>query len=241
MSQPEDDIGRGGDPVAGVSPAAPQVIIIVGLARSGTTYLSRRLHEKGIPMWGWEMTHGEDADVWGLNTVEGVVNPPIENQAPYAYAASDEMLARLVAYKAKREVGCDGAWGFKDPRIVHLLAAYVDVFPSALYVCCIRNPLSIVWSQLKRKPRLVDAPGNYAVMGLRLAHIAAMQQNHKLNMHWFNYDGNMEDESVALSEKVGVDLELANGWEWKQAGRTHYEPGGTVPQYKVVRSMDERM
>ena len=215
-------------------------VIILGMARSGTTYLAKELDKAGINMFDWEITHMEDADLWGWNSAELVANPPDESTVPYTYEPSAKLVERLEWYRGMRDKQ-GGAWGFKEPRVARMFKAYIKVFPQATYICCIRNSLSCVWSQMNRvvKAQGVSDTRMFIPFTMRAAHVAILALENNLDLVWFNYDGDMKDNSDLLSNKLGVELHLEETFKWKQAGRSErYQPDDTAPLVPVERELD---
>lgn len=185
-------------------------IIIIGLARSGTTYLARLLEKHDVKMYDWEMLECEEVDIWAANSVEIQRNKPDMAALPFRYAPSGKFIERLKEYHVKRNEG--HLWGFKEPQICCLLPAYFEVWPNASYVCCVRNCLSSAWSDKFRHNQLMGAKDE-AVMAeyaLRLANVARVAAESKINIHLFNYDGNAVCEFLALGQYLGMDLK---GWD----------------------------
>lgn len=216
-------------------------IIIAGMARSGTTFLSKLLHNSGIPMWDWEITHGEDGDLWGWNSVEMIANKPNENTLPFTYVPSPPFIERLRWYRGMREERCSlPLWGFKEPRIIRFLQAYIEVFPDALYIFCLRNHLSTIWSQAGRKA--IEGPCGEPVLiplSMRVAHAGFLSVMHKLDTFWFNYDAEPAAEFAALEAKLGIPLPSHTEFRWKQAGRgLDYHPSDDSPTFDVTRPTD---
>ena len=209
-------------------------IIIIGMQRSGTSWLARTLHAQGVEMYDWTFgNHAEDGDIWGWNSVEMLGNPPDQKAMPFGYTPSNHFISRLEAYQDFRDKG--KPWGFKEPRMVMLLGAYAQVFPTAKYICCVRNVLSLIWSQIGRNNNIKPArPSQYiAPVVLRMCNVAYVSEQQGLDIHYFNYDAGIEGEQKALNEFLGMEIDLSD-FKRSEASRG-YESGDKCPEYEVIR------
>ena len=118
-----------------------KTIIIAGLHRSGTSYLSRCFRDAGIPMWiddGGD--HAECQELLAINERElarhGLTFRDVCTAQP-----TEEFIRELTDYKQRREGVGAPVYGFKEPRIASLHRGYKKVWPEALYILSVRNPL----------------------------------------------------------------------------------------------------
>ena len=193
-------------------------VIIPGMYRSGTTALVRALERVGFIPGNWADQYREPAEITGWNRCEKNTNPPSHATCPFTYKASDEFEVRLQLW---RDQYAELNTVIKDPQIAPFLAAYAEVWPDAKYVLCLRNPLSAIWSQRKRgnigdEFTDVDSLGAHCQM---VSNVMAVANIRGLDLHLFNYDGDIEAEQTALSAFLGTDIDLAAGWEWGQQSR----------------------
>jgi len=189
-------------------------IIVVGY-RSGTEYLTEAIAAAGIPMWGWKGSHSEDGDIQGWNAAEVDLVPIDARKLPFEYVPSEGLMARLREYGKRRQETADkyGRWGFKEPRCASLWRAYHEVFPEARWVVCIRNSMSVVCSQAARGKvtEFIPALGTHIKYLLNIMCLPTIETH----VHWFNYEGDIEREELALRTILGIDVELVAGWQWK--------------------------
>ena len=127
-------------------------IIIMGMYHSGTTYLAKLLHEKGIKMAGKhgfyedEETgmHYEDKELVIKNIIEAKTTTIKNHQA--VYKPTLKFKEYLRGYKARRQA--DGVpWGFKEPRCALLSKSYFDVFRNCKFIICHRCPARVAMTR----------------------------------------------------------------------------------------------
>jgi Sulfotransferase family len=144
----------------------PHPIAITGMHRSGTSMITRGLHQAGLHLIGgdadalldaaddnpegfWEnkaiVTCNDDL----LEAVGGAWdNPP----ALLPQAVDDPRVAAVVEPATTALAGLreNERWGFKDPRLCLTAAFWLDLQPDLRFVICVRNPLEVALS-LKRR------------------------------------------------------------------------------------------
>ncbi|OOE73698.1 glycosyltransferase [Salinivibrio sp. ML290] len=144
----------------------PQVVVVLGMHRSGTSALTKALEVLGVSLSENLMPEGEfnpkghweDLDIVAINdkllAYYGCVwfspyQPELDLDDPFVDALIDEAVALLLT-----RIETLGYYGFKDPRTSRLLAFWQAVFARAAvspkYVYALRNPLDIVKSLQKR-------------------------------------------------------------------------------------------
>jgi len=179
-------------------------IIVVGLHGCGTRYISKCLHESGIPMWvnQAKSDHYEDDELLNLNINE------LETHG-FNWASeidnpkwSKEFIKFLQDYKSNRT----GQYGFKAPRIALMIDAYAKVWPNAKWVCCIRNPIHSANSHI-RNGRLKTITQGLKTYADNLSKVTGLK-----DIHYFNYDGDIGIEQVSLSKYLGIKVDLLSGW-----------------------------
>ena len=147
--------------------AGPNVpIAITGMHRSGTSMITRALHDSGLHLIGSGAEELIDA---AEDNPEGFW----ENKA--IVACNDELLEATggawdnppdlppqavddprVAHIAEASTAAIAAlsehdhWGFKDPRLCLTAAYWLDLVPDLKFIICVRHPLEVALS-LKRR------------------------------------------------------------------------------------------
>jgi hypothetical protein len=141
-------------------------IAIVGMHRSGTSMITRALHESGLRLVG---TDGDELIEPAEDNPEGFW----ENKA--IVACNDELLEAAggawdnppvlppvavddprVAHVAEAATAALGPlrehdqWGFKDPRTCLTAAYWLDLEPDLSFIICVRHPVEVAMS-LKRR------------------------------------------------------------------------------------------
>jgi hypothetical protein len=153
-----------GDPV----PERPELVVVVGMHRSGTSAMTRALQTLGVELG--DRLSGSDAEVnakgfWedrDLNAlnIELLHSLGIEwhGLRPVLAADVEKLRARGDMLRAvellRSKLGSGAAFGFKDPRVAKLLPFWTEVFKAlgkrTSYVVAVRNPLSVAHSLMKR-------------------------------------------------------------------------------------------
>ncbi|OOF20403.1 glycosyl transferase family 2 [Salinivibrio sp. IB574] len=158
-----------------VLPKPPrQVVVVLGMHRSGTSALTKALQVLGVSLSENLMPEGEfnpkghweDLDIVSINEKLlahcGCVwfspyQPELDLNDSFVDALIDEAAALLL--KRVDELGC---YGFKDPRTSRLLVFWQAVFARAgikpKYVYALRNPRDIVKS-LRKRDQFTDLHG----------------------------------------------------------------------------------
>ena len=197
-------------------------IIIPGTTRGGTTAVTEALIASGVDMYDWAMPYSEDADVWAMNAIEAQTNAPKVQQFPHGFSPTEQFLSRLRAYKRRRLKAAKASgrpWGFKEPLIARMLQPYLELFPNAKWVFCVRNGLSCVWSQRKRGHMPWDdfqgltRHTSYTFNFLTTLGLAGVVPC------LLNYDGDVREEQEALSEYLELEVDLASTWKWSRQSR----------------------
>jgi len=161
----------------------PNIYLVLGCPRSGTSLVAGLLHKNGVNMGGWfsgtapQNPRGffEDRNFADMNAAilyqlpgcAGTADPHIHRalQMPdwnvIDVAAIRQKLSERIA--AGEESGRE--WGIKDPRIVLLWPAYRPHLPDTLPVRLVvthRNPLNVVRSWIKYR-RLDESDLEYGL------------------------------------------------------------------------------
>lgn len=145
--------------------AKSQPVLILGMHRSGTSFLTSLLQKLGVSVGEVLLAgnegnpHGHFEDVAFLDFQRQLVRKHRVG-GPYLYdedifcdtelkfEPTDEEKAEAEALVARQSR--PGAWGWKDPRTCLLLDFWLDRLPDAKCVLVYRHPLEVYWSFLKR-------------------------------------------------------------------------------------------
>lgn len=193
-----------------------KTIIIAGLHRSGTSYLSNCFVQAGIPIWHTSGgDHAECQRLLAINeqelgrqglTFRDVSQDPQPNQ---------DFIQELTEYKQLREGVGSPVYGFKDPRIASLIDAYLHVWPDALYILCVRNMLDAGRSWHDRKNVTTPLMGSI-YLSWQFVDCARKMAEHDVDSVYFNYDnpdfGALEQ---AVMGHTGLDVDFATSWRGK--------------------------
>ncbi len=149
-----------------MSGAAPVIVCVIGMHRSGTSLLARLLNIAGVELGAAaSLARAADDNPRGFWEHEGLreindellrafggswMNPP---ELPEGWA-QDPRVAPLRARARElvaREFGGRALWGFKDPRTTLLADFWRDILPGRIaWIVALRNPLEVADS-LKRR------------------------------------------------------------------------------------------
>ncbi|MDW3220224.1 MAG: sulfotransferase [Acidimicrobiales bacterium] len=141
-------------------------VAITGMHRSGTSMITRGLHESGLHLIGGAadaLLEAADDNPEGFWENKAIVacnddlleatggawdNPP----ALLPRAVDDPRVGEVVepATAALAGLAENDRWGFKDPRLCLTAAFWLDLQPDLRFVICVRNPLEVALS-LKRR------------------------------------------------------------------------------------------
>lgn len=141
-------------------------IAVTGMHRSGTSMITRALHDSGLHLVGGgaeELIDAAEDNPEGFWENKAIVacndelleatggswdNPP--DLVPQA--ADDPRVAHLVpdGRSALGALSAHERWGFKDPRTCLTAAFWLDLQPDLRFVVCVRHPLEVALS-LKRR------------------------------------------------------------------------------------------
>jgi hypothetical protein len=141
-------------------------IAITGMHRSGTSMITRALHDSGLHLVGtsadelieaaednpegfWENKAIRDCNDELLEACGGAWdNPPalfpVAVDDPRVANVADSSIAALAALREHEH------WGFKDPRTCLTAAYWLDLQPDLHFVICVRHPIEVALS-LKRR------------------------------------------------------------------------------------------
>jgi len=202
-----------------------QGIVILGMYHSGTTYLARLLHDRGIPMHGGqgyfegEVTglHYEDAEVVEKNRLE-VKRLQIKDGIA-TYSPSTAFMKWLRGYKRRRE-SCGELWGVKEPRMAVFSKAYLDVFRNCKIILCHRCPGRVAQTRHRKYLNEGQNPMNL-MSAYEHTHAGVLDNYRKLNLQGnlfaFWYDGTREwheRQNETLNKFLEMDFNYINDWKF---------------------------
>lgn len=133
-------------------------VIVIGMHRTGTSLLSRILHEVGIFMGNDQSKHNESLFFYRINESmlhergASWIKPVIISNAKPEYNASlfyrnylgiKTNTTRLAALR-------DYEWGWKDPRNSFTLPFWMSIYPNAKVIHIHRNGVSVALSLMRR-------------------------------------------------------------------------------------------
>lgn len=201
-------------------------IIIMGMYHSGTTYLAKLLHDRGVKMCGdggfYEGSvtgnHYEDAEVLEMN----------RNECRYIrtedrmmrYNERKEFRQGILRYKSKRQ--SEGAlWGVKEPRIALFSKTWMDVCRNCKLIICHRSPIRVSWTKVSKywqdghKP--LDIQSTYSHTYGRVLDNWAQMKGSKMPLFVFDYDANAnghDRQNEALNKYLGFKLDYLDEWKY---------------------------
>ena len=195
-------------------------IAITGMHRSGTSMITRGLHESGLSLLGgddrlidaaddnpegfWENKHIVECNDALLEAAGGSWdNPP--DLLPQAI--DDPRLTDLAdrATEALAGLRRHDHWGFKDPRTCLTASYWLDLQSDLRFIVCVRHPLEVALSLRRRNQ-------NSYSLGLALweryytAVLDAVPPDRRIITHFDTYFVDPEAEFARLCDFVGLDF-----------------------------------
>ncbi|MEZ5167468.1 MAG: sulfotransferase [Acidimicrobiales bacterium] len=141
-------------------------IAVTGMHRSGTSMITRGLHDSGLHLIGGaadallEAADDNPEGFWENKAIVACNDDLLEAAGgawdnPPAFpppAVDDPRVAEVVERATEALVGLrqNARWGFKDPRTCLTAGFWLDLQPDLRFVICVRNPLEVALS-LKRR------------------------------------------------------------------------------------------
>ncbi len=141
-------------------------VAITGMHRSGTSMITRALHDSGLHLIGSEASELIDAaednpeGFWENKAIVACNDELLEatggswdNPPDFPpHAVDDPRVADIAAAStaAITALNVHDHWGFKDPRVCLTAAYWLDLVPDLRFIVCVRHPLEVALS-LKRR------------------------------------------------------------------------------------------
>jgi GT2 family glycosyltransferase len=198
------------------------VVCIAGAHRSGTSMLTRLLHECGLflgpeselmpaqtdnPDGFWEHLRFVALNDEVLNTLGGAWDLPPRLDEDFSDARLDPL--RMKAKQLIEEFNSAGVWGWKDPRNSLTLPFWKSVLPGLKTIVVVRNPLEAASSMNKRN-------GLSCPFGLRLWEIynrrilSATTIVERLMTRYDSFFENPEKELSRIANFLGLPSDEVN-------------------------------
>jgi hypothetical protein len=195
-------------------------IAITGMHRSGTSMVTRALHDSGLHLIGSgaeELIDAAEDNPEGFWENKAIVacndelleatggswdNPP----ALPPQAVDDARVAHIAEPATAAIAGLSehDHWGFKDPRLCLTASYWLDLVPDLRFIICVRHPLEVALS-LKRRNQ------NSYSLGLALWEryyatvLARVPRDHRIVTHYDTFFSDPEGEIARLCAFAGLD------------------------------------
>jgi len=137
-------------------------VIILGMGRSGTSFLTAFLNSWGVNI-GTDLIPPSDANPHGFYEHRAIValhqrllervrkTPQFDDTlSPLLRDFDPSEEDREEAIRILNQVARPGLWGWKDPRTIHNVNFWLELLPNAKLIVPLRHPLEIAYSYLKR-------------------------------------------------------------------------------------------
>jgi hypothetical protein len=134
-------------------------IVVLGMHRSGTSLVTRVLHELGCHVGAvdWEKGHFEQAEVIAINDalLAGAGDYRWFDADPASFPAHEECGTELIGRieAVVQALNTDRPWVLKDPRLCVTLPWWKAHLSTPLYVLVLRDPTEVAMS-LQRRNRM---------------------------------------------------------------------------------------
>lgn len=136
-----------------------KIIVLLGMHRSGTSYVSKLLYEMGISMgdrllsgdWSNPDGHYEDIDFLTFHKKildRSNLSPYLTESFPLDIREEDVACANLLLQKKSQD---KTSWGWKDPRTILFLPFWRSIIDNGIYIVVFRKPEDVVHSLLRRQ------------------------------------------------------------------------------------------
>ena len=211
----------------------PQLIVVLGMHRSGTSALARGLRTLGVDLGDRlqpakegvnDKGFWEDIDFVALNSeMLSALGYDWHSVTPLEPADVESLCSRGYLSKAlellRVKIGESERFGFKDPRTSKLLPFWSRVFrASALdvrYILAIRNPMSVVAS-LSRRDNL-EAESSYLLWADHvIAALSSLDGRPVIAMDYDELIRNPDAELTRLGCWLGVEVEASGLAQYRE-------------------------
>jgi hypothetical protein len=198
----------------------PHPIAIAGMHRSGTSMVTRALHDAGLHLIGRdaaELIRAAEDNPEGFWENKAIVacNDDLLEATGGAWDHPPELLpqgaddprVRGVVEPARAALAGlreHDRWGFKDPRVCLTAPFWIDLEPELRFVICVRHPLEVALS-LKRRNQ------NSYSLGLALWEryyteiLAAVPREHRILSHYDSFFVDPDRELARVCTFAGLD------------------------------------
>jgi len=195
-------------------------VAITGMHRSGTSMVTRALHDSGLQLVGTgaeSLIEAADDNPEGFWENKAIVacNDDLLEAAGGSWDNPPEVLPQAVddprvGHVAERATAALAAlsehdhWGFKDPRLCLTAGYWLDLEPDLRFVVCVRHPLEVALS-LKRRNQ------NSYSLGLALweryyaSVLALVPAERRLVTHYDTFFVDPDGELARLAAFAGLD------------------------------------
>lgn len=195
-------------------------VAITGMHRSGTSMVTRALHDSGLQLVGTgaeSLIEAADDNPEGFWENKAIVscNDDLLEAAGGSWDNPPEVLPQAVddprvGHVAERATAALAAlsehdhWGFKDPRLCLTAGYWLDLEPDLRFVVCVRHPLEVALS-LKRRNQ------NSYSLGLALweryyaSVLALVPSERRLVTHYDTFFVDPDGELARLAAFSGLD------------------------------------
>jgi hypothetical protein len=141
------------------SSAPSRVLAVLGMHRSGTSWLAGSLEEMGVALGEVSTAdphnqkgNRESPELMALHDAVLRANDGSWKKPPKRYSWSPEQSAALAEYVSRMDTA-HPLWGFKDPRALLLFSEWVRRVPHVERVGIYRHPIAVHGSLNARNPR----------------------------------------------------------------------------------------
>lgn len=232
-------------------------IVILGMHRSGTSFLVRTLNLAGLWLGDDDRLHTIEGRVEGRAKVgnpkgnyenaEGIaINNAILARSGGAWYNPPKRLittaddpARITALRASLASGLPEGylrWGWKDPRTVLTLNIWIDALKSNVFIVgAYRHPSAVANSLLKRDGIPLEI--GYALWGIYVRHLIHHVAKHPSVLVRFDVDSGSLIEQVAhVCRCTGLraDISIISSWFDQSLVRNSTPVEDTTPMFRSV-------
>jgi len=196
-------------------------ICITGMHRSGTSMVSRILNICGMylgpenkmmppggdnPKGFWENMDIVNVNGRILKMFGGSWSAP--PYIPYGWwTTPDAESFAESARKITEDLRSHGIWGFKDPRACFTLPFWRALYPDIFTIICLRDPLAVVRSLMKRDKNLQEEVGVFLWFLYNKAILENTLPENSLIFHYNFFTGNPKIGTTLLVKKLGWNVD----------------------------------